>query len=320
LGGASGTYLQKGGWEIGFAFRHLFAGDWLVGRDVREDLAPFGQPVHLNINSFDTTVTYGITSRLSLSGTTPFVHGTQSRYYADGARHEVSGGGLSDINATLRTWVWAPGTHPNGNLQVGMGFKSASGKHDLTDTYYGLPGTPTYPVDQSVQAGDGGWGIIFDTQAFRRISMLGFLYGSGAYLASPKDTTELLQSPTGPYSVLRVSVPDVFSVKGGMGYTIWPKHGVTATLGARLDGIPIKDIFGDSHGFRRPALIGFVDPSISITRGESTFQLDVPVRVFYNFRRSQPDVQLGRPGGGDLADSLLFVGYTRRFGGPRARP
>ncbi len=126
-----------------------------------------------------------------------------------------------------------------------------------------------------------------------------FLYGSGAYLASPKDTTDLFQSPTGPYSVLRVSVPDVFSVKGGMGYTLWPRYGVTATLGARLDGIPIHDVFGASHGFRRPALIGFVDPSISISRGDSTFQIDVPVRIFYNFRRSEPDVALGRPGGGD---------------------
>jgi len=287
---------------------------------VREDLAPFGQPVHLNINSFDTTATYGITSRVSFSGTVPFLHGQQSRFYADGARHEVSAGGLSDINGALRTWVWSPASHPNGNVQVGIGFKSSTGKHDVTDAYYGLPGTPSYPIDQSVQLGDGGWGVIFDTQAFRRVSMLGFIYGSGAYLASPKDTTELFQQPAGPYSVLRVSVPDVFSVKGGVGYIIWPKHGMTVTLGGRFDGIPTKDLFGESHGFRRPALIGFVDPSISITRGDSTFQIDAPVRVFYNFRRSEADVQLGRPGGGDLADSLLFIGYTRRFGGLRARP
>jgi hypothetical protein len=88
----------------------------------------------------------------------------------------------------------------------------------------------------------------------------------------------------------------------------------------RLDGIPITDVFGASHGFRRPALVGFVDPNISITHGNSTFQFDIPVRVYYDFRRSEADILLGRAGGGDLADYLLFIGYTHRLGGHRARP
>ena len=106
----------------------------------------------------------------------------------------------------------------------------------------------------------------------------------------------MFQSPTGPYSVLRVSVPDVFSVKGGMGYTIWPKYGATATLGGRFDGIPIKDLFG--AGPRIPAAgdsIGFVDPSISITRGDSTFQVDLPVLGFYKFRGASPTFSSGGP-------------------------
>jgi hypothetical protein len=252
---------------------------------------------------------------VSLSATLPFVHGAQSRFYADGARHEVSAGGLGDINATARTWIWSPAAHSDGNWQVGLGAKTSTGQHDVQDEYYGLPGTSHYAVDQSVELGDGGWGIIADTQAFRRLGRVGYAYGSGSYLASPQNTTDLIQAPVGPYSKSKVSVPDVFSVKGGLAFSLWSKLGMSGTLGYRLDGIPQHDLFGKSDGFRRPALISYVDPSVSIVRGRSTFQLNVPIRTWYNFRASDLDRRLGVPGGGDLADYLLFVGYTRRLGG-----
>jgi hypothetical protein len=39
----------------------------------------------------------------------------------------------------------------------------------------------------------------------------------------------------------------------------------------------------------------------------------VPIRVWYDFRPSLIDQQLGKPGGGDLANYLIFLGYTHRF-------
>lgn len=250
---------------------------------------------------------------MSISGTLPFVHGEHSRFYGDGVRHEVSAGGAGDFNATARSWIWSPAAHADGNWQVGLGVKTPTGAHDAEDQYYGVAATAHYPVDQSVQPGDGGWGIVADTQAFRRIGRV-YAYGSGSYLASPKNTTELIQSPVGPYSKSKVSVPDVFSAKGGLAFSVWPTLGMSGTLGYRMDGIPQHDLFGKSDGFRRPALMGYVDPSVSIVRGRHTFQLNVPIRAWYNFRASDLDRQLHVPGGGDLAKYLLFVGYTHRFG------
>jgi len=292
----------------------------LIGTEDRPDKAPFGHPVWLHIHSFDTTATYGISSRVSTSVTLPFLHGSQSRFYADGLRHQVSAGGLGDVNATGRIWLWSPATHPVGNIQIGLGVKTPTGENEATADFYGLSGTTRYPVDQSVQLGDGGWGIIADTLAFHRLGRVGYAWGTGSYLASPKDVTRIFQQPAGPYSKARVSVPDVFSAKGGLAFTLWRQVGMSGTLAYRFDGLPQHDVFGKSSGFRRPALIGYVDPSVSITHGPSTFQLDVPIRTYYNFRASRLDRQLGTPGGGDLAEYLLFIGYTHRLGGRGQRP
>jgi hypothetical protein len=54
------------------AYRHLGADQWFVGTDVREAAAPFGQPLFLNINSLDATVSYAVSDRVSLTLTLPF--------------------------------------------------------------------------------------------------------------------------------------------------------------------------------------------------------------------------------------------------------
>jgi hypothetical protein len=82
-----------------------------VGSHVDEAQSPYGQPLYLNINSYDLSVAYGVTDKLSLQLTLPFTYGTHSRIYgveegADGARHEVSAGGLGDINLIGTYWFW----------------------------------------------------------------------------------------------------------------------------------------------------------------------------------------------------------------------
>jgi hypothetical protein len=94
-------------------------------------------------------------------------------------------------------------------------------------------------------------------------------------------------------------------------YAVSPR--LVAALGARLDGIPIHDLIGGSDGFRRPAIMGSVEPSISITRGDDTYSVTVPVRAYYNFRKGLVDRRLGTSGGGDLARVTTFLRYQHRF-------
>lgn len=313
MGGYDDAYLSKGSLEIGFAYRRLTADQWFVGREVREDKAPFGQPLYLSINSADVTLIYGVTDRFAVSGTIPISHGTHSRLYADGLRHQVSASGIGDVNMMGTLWLMDPRTHAAGNLAVGVGVKAPSGSHDATDDYFVPGGTTRFTVDQSIQLGDGGWGLLLQTQAFRRLFGTGYSYGSGSYLVTPRNETNIVQAPTGRFSTIRVSVPDVFQARAGVGYPVWPSAGLVATLGGRVDGIPKQDLVGGSDGFRRPAILGYVDLGVTLTHRRTSIAVSVPIRAYANFRPSLVDQQLGSAGGGDLAKYLVFASYTRRF-------
>lgn len=305
--------MKKGEWQVGLAYRNLTADEWFVGRQVREDKAPFGNPLFLNINSLDFTVDYGASDRTRVSLTLPFSHGTHSRFYADGVRHEVSAGGLGDISVMANRWMFDPANQQKGNAELGVGIKSATGRNDITSDYYLPAGKTTFFVDQSIQLGDGGWGVILQANGFRELFKNGYGYGSGSYLISPRNQTSVYQGQSGPYSKVQVSVPDVYNARGGLSYVLSPAKGVAISLGGRIDGIPLRDLVGGSDGFRRPAIIGYIEPGVGFTRGRETVSVSVPVRAYANFRPSLIDRELGNSGGGDLARKVLFANYQHRF-------
>src|SRR5215469_8852470 len=126
LGGYSGS-VPAGHWEIGAAFRRLSADQWFVGSQVRESAAPFGQPLLLNLDSLDATITYGVTDRVSVTMTVPFSRGTHSRFYADGQRHTVKAAGVGDVSGIANVWLRKPSRESSGNVALGFGLKTASG-------------------------------------------------------------------------------------------------------------------------------------------------------------------------------------------------
>ena len=302
---------------MGINYRRLTADEWLVGKEQRQDLSPNGGPVELNINSLDFTVAYGVSDRLSLSLTMPFSTGSQSRFYTDGQPHEVSAIGLGDINVSAWTWMRGPSTYPNGNVALGLGIKLPTGSNRVEDTYYDTNGPPRYFVDQSIQLSDGGWGILLQTQAFQKLvnNVSGYL--AGYYLISPQAESDVVFTPstTSPYAGVHWALPDVYNVRGGLVLAVAAVPGLSLSLGGRLDGIPKQDLVGGGDGaFRRPAIEVYVDPGLGLSYGPHTFNLNVPVRVYYDFRASLLDEKtINRPAGGDLAKFLIFAGYTHRF-------
>ena len=119
--------------------------------------------------------------------------------------------------------------------------------------------SPNEPVDQSIQFGDGGWGILLQVQAFHRLGGRAQAYLLGSYLLSPRETTRV-PSPTG----VPLSVPDVYTARAGVAYAVWPSQGLSGSLGGRFDGIPLRDLIGGGDlGFRRP---GFIFISIPASR------------------------------------------------------
>lgn len=102
------------------------------------------------------------------------------------------------------------------------------------------------PVDPAIQPGDGGWGIVAQLSGFQKIYTNTFAYAQGIYLINPRDINHV-QQPTGnepdftlgEFGYIFNSVPDQYLARAGIGYLIWPKMGLSVSLGARLEGVPV---------------------------------------------------------------------------------
>jgi hypothetical protein len=312
LGGQRESFFKAGEWQVGIAYRHLGADKWFVGTELNESAAPFGKPLFLNINSLDFSLAYAVTGRATLTLTFPFSYGTHSRFYGDSLRHKVNAFGLGDLNLVGSVWLLDPDTQQNGNVSVGLGIKAPTGDNKVTDDFFNADGSVVQrPVDQSIQLGDGGWGILLQAQAYRRVFARGNAYLFGSYLLSPRKITDV---PAPGLPGVTLSVPDVYTARGGLAYLLLPAPGVSVSFGGRLDGIPLRDLIGGGDdGFRRPGFSLYLDPGIAVQRGRDEFALSLPIRIHQDFRQSLIDREKHSRGGGDLADYLLFAGYTHRF-------
>lgn len=311
LGGQRDGFFKTGEWQVAASYRRLYADRWFVGADVNEAAAPFGKPLYIDISSLDLSLTYGFNRRTNITLTVPFSYGTHSRFYADNNRHKVTGRGVGDINAIANVWVLDPNMHLDGNVALGFGIKPPTGSNDVEDAFFAADGAVTKRVvDQSIQPGDGGWGFIAQAQAYQRVASRLNAYVFGSYLISPKKKT----SVPSPLPGVMLAVPDVYSVRAGAAYALMPSWGLSTNLGGRIDGIPMRDVIGGGDdGFRRPGYTFYLDPGAAMRIGKQEFTVSIPIRLRQNFSRSLIDRERNFKGGGDLADYLVFAGYSVRF-------
>jgi hypothetical protein len=279
-------------------------------------------PIQIDVHTVSLGLTYAATDQIRVSLSAPFQTGIVSIAHEDGLRHSQTVTGLGDVIVTGTAWLFNPRTGPAGNVSLGLGVKTSTGSNTKTDTYYTPSGPEQRWVDQSVQTGDGGWGIILEFQAFQRISSAAFTYLNGSYLLNPQERTEVqIGTPIGlpgggvsegtPYYL---SVPDAYSVRGGVSFAVLPEQGLAVSLGGRFDGVPVEDMVnGGDANFRRPGYSAFVDPGLDLTLGSNTFTLNVPVRVHADRRANLRDRAVNVNGGGNLAKVFIFAGYTHRF-------
>jgi len=99
------------------------------------------------------------------------------------------------------------------------------------------------PVDQAIQLGDGGWGLITQAHLYRAIFRRTTAFGSVWYLISPREVTNVASLLPG----IKLAVPDIYAVRLGTAYDVAPKRGVSVNFGARVDGIPTHDLFGGTQ-------------------------------------------------------------------------
>jgi len=319
LGGEGQVYQTSHQWRFTLAYRRLHSNEFFVGTSENSALAPGGESPVFDIHSFVADVAYSLTDRIRLRVSLPFSTASISRKWADSAHHQQSATGIGDVSATGELWLLNPRSHKNGNVSVGLGFKATTGSHTKASTFYTATSSVAFPADQTVQPGDGGWAVTLQAQAFQRVKEGIFAYGSGSYMASPKEQSEVVVGPTGPTSTVHWSVPDVYQARLGAAFSVWPDQGLTLSLGGRMDGIPKNDLFGggDTTTVKRTSQIIYADPGLSLNRGKSSFTLSVPIRVHVNRIKSGLEERTATGplsvNGGGFAKYLVFASYSYRL-------
>jgi len=316
--------LPQSGWQIGTNYRYFksfrhFRGDHEEAHRLEE-----GTEVINWSHGWDLNVSYGISNRLFANFSLPFVYNKRSSLYEHGRteRHSTYSSGLGDARIGLGYWIFNPEKRAGSNLSVGLGMKIPTGDYGATSTFFNVGPNgeaEVRPVDQSIQPGDGGWGIVLDVQLFQQLGQHFSLYGNGFYLSNPRETNGTLTNRRRENEAI-MSVPDQFGLRAGFTY-FTPLTGLAASLGSRMEGIPVRDLIGGSSGFRRPGYVVSVEPGFSYTVKRFSFVLNVPVALYRNRTQSVTDIETeqstGEPRHGDaaFADYLISAGVTYRFGG-----
>lgn len=279
-----------------------------MGTDEQTHRAEEGSEVINDIHLVDFSVRYQHTPRWSIHASTPVMIASRTSSRTGQVVHSK---GLGDIVISARTWLWRPPTESRQNIAVGFGVKLPTGKPDVTDTVYTLQGPVVRTVDQSIQLGDGGWGIVGSADMFKVVKRA-TLYASGIYLSNPQATNGVLTGRSRASEAI-MSIADQYLAQVGVSHPVPKTRHFAASLGARLEGIPVRDIFGSSEGFRRPGYVLSIDPGVVYVRGQHSVSLNVPVPLERNRRRSTSDIIDSRHGDAAFADYLLVFSYSRSF-------
>lgn len=110
-----------------------------------------------------------------------------------------------------------------------------------------------------------------------------------------------------------MSVPDQYMARGGVSFLLFPKWGLSFSLGGRVEGIPAEDFIGDSDGFRRPGFSVTIEPGLLWVYKKWTVNVTGPVALYRNRVRSVQDLRRGSHGDAAFADFLITAAVARRF-------
>lgn len=321
LGAQGNEYLEAGDWLGSVAYRWMRSDRHFRGDREEPDRQENGTEVINDIHSFDLTATYALSQRFSLSFTLPFVDADRSSLYEHDRtnRHNMHAGGLGDLRLLGTAWLLDPNQHTKQNIALGLGLKAPTGDYEAMDIAFRATGPVRRPVDQSIQPGDGGWGMILELSAYQTLFKHTYAYAQGSYLFNPRDKNGVETTTSRPGNVTIMSVPDQYMGRAGVSYLLWPAHNLTVSLGGRIEGVPVRDVFGGSDGFRRPGFSIGIEPGVSVTWRKFAFSLSAPVAIERNRERSVLDLRRSKQTGTDVhgdaafADFLIIASLSRRF-------
>lgn len=350
--------LNKGELQIGTTYRYFHSWRHFIGTEEQPERQTtggghdasgkeLGNAVNIYSHAVDLNISYGITNRLQFNLSLPYVHNERSqvlRTSTDTFRYSVYAQGLGDIRASAGFWIFDPHAEKvkKGNLMVGIGIKTNSGKHDVEDDAPQTDGsTKSVVMDQAIQPGDGGIGFSLELQGFRKIykGIYGFI--NGYYLFNPKENNGTFKSnPTvvkdksgktlGTLTGYNLyACPDQYFARAGFMAAVDKAKKLSFSLAGRFEGIPAYDVFGGQVAYRRPGYVVAVESGVTFKTGKHNFSLLVPYNFIKNRIQSAADIasqdlqnsvisdptqQVHVQGDAAFADYSINFSYSYRLG------
>src|SRR5438105_1148991 len=119
LGRQGDVYLSAGTWQYGLAFRGYTSNQLIIGNQVRNDLAPQGQPTVVTSRTLNVSVAYALSDRFALTLNVPYSDNSHTRMYADSLRHRNTATGVGELTFIASYWLRrANALDPKSNVAV----------------------------------------------------------------------------------------------------------------------------------------------------------------------------------------------------------
>jgi hypothetical protein len=303
-------------WDISESYEHFRSYLDFVGsnNNTAARNAATNQVINV-VDQFDTAISYSWDLRDTVSLDIPYFSATRSQLVKGLGRFKTQTHDPGDLRVGLSRWLFDPAKSPRGNLSLGLGLSVPTGKSDVKDYFHTTTGLVYKNVDQSIQPGLGGWGYIFEGNAYFKFTPKTSLYATGFYMATPQDTNGTLTGTATTGETARNSVYDQYELRAGVTQQLVRfEHGVLdGSLGGRWEGVPSDDLIGRSDGFRRPGYVLSVEPGLSYSLPHDSLTLSVPVAEYMNRTQSYPDTLTGGHGDAFFAKFLVLITYSHRF-------
>lgn len=262
-------------------------------------------------NLFDIGVEYDLTPRWSVIADVPVFNGTRDQIYPPKGIFQVSG--LGDITVGVQSWIFRPPTENGGNVAVNMQLKMPTGIDNATGSAVLNGKTIKATADQSMQPGDGTWGFSVGTESYKRLWHTAMSYGQANYLFSPADTNGVKTFRSQPGQGV-MSATDQYIFRGGVVQRVPKLQRLAFSAGVRGEGVPVRDLLGDSNGFRRPGFIFSFDPGLMFNYKRDTISVNGPWALYRDRPPSVPEIQYHITNGDAFfSDYTVIVGLSHHF-------
>jgi hypothetical protein len=315
-----GGVLQPGHFQITIGERHQYSYQHYVGDVYQEYRAQAMSQVQNKINLVTVNLTYQLTPRISFEIDAPFLFATRK---SQNSPIKYSSSGLGDTIFGINSWLWNPEKVSRGNASFGLGVLTPTGNDDVKNTTntnvsgVGPATLATLPVDYSIQPGGGGWGLVMQWAAYRRIGQNLTFYTDGDYIATQGGTNGVqrvaVPSTTTPLNN-SVAISDQYLLEAGVQFPVSHVTGLSVTVGPRDEGVPAKNLFPNSNaGFRRPGFAVSVGPGLQYSRNSNILTAGVYKAVHRDRTSSYPDTVYGTHGDAAFAQYVWLASATHRF-------